>query len=110
MDKAKESFIVGLLAAPMILMVVVAIIVPLALYNGWALHLCWNWLMPQTFGLPPLSIGTSIGIVTVAGLIHRSGHGSSSKDKTTGEKCATIAGYLVSPLIAILIVWIVKPA
>jgi hypothetical protein len=77
---------------------------PLMLYNAWALQTCWNWTMPQRFGLPPLDIRGAIAItVTTAMLV------KPVPPKTeNGKAWATLIGYLIAPILAVFIVWIVK--
>lgn len=99
-----EGFLIVTLGSVMVAIVAAFFIVPLTLYYGWALHVCWNWIMPGTFGLPSLGLGPAIGVSTVACLLR--GQVSVSKTckvQTKTEKWAGLAGSLASPLISILI-------
>ena len=51
---------------------------------GWLVMLLWNWLMPEIFGLPPLSYWQAWGILVLSWILFKpwgTGHGDRGSDR-----------------------------
>ena len=49
-----------------------------AVLTGVPLWLLWNWLCPQLFGLPTVTLIEAFGLASLAGILFRSSSSSSS--------------------------------
>ena len=47
----------------------------LAFIFGWIVMLLWNWLMPPIFGLTTITFWQAWGLVVLAHLLFKAGHG-----------------------------------
>lgn len=92
------------LGAAMAIPILIIFGLPLMLYHAWALQTCWNWTMPQRFNLPPLDIRGAIAITITTAMLVKPETPKSEK----GKAWQTLIGYLVAPILAVFIVWIVK--
>ena len=51
---------------------------------GWLVMLLWNWLMPEVFGLPPLSYWQAWGILVLSWILFKPwgmGHSDRGSDR-----------------------------
>ena len=53
----------------------VSIGVVMAFVFGWIVMLLWNWLMPTIFGLTTITFWQAWGLVVLAHLLFKAGHG-----------------------------------
>jgi hypothetical protein len=82
------------------LMAVVGIITCSAVINGFVLMLLWAWFIVPTFGLPMLSLATSIGLDLVVSLL--TGHPETGENyKPDGSK--VLSAMFVRPIIYLII-------
>ncbi len=73
------------------------------LWNGYALSILWKWFMVPGLGLPPLSLGYSIGVALVVGYLT-----SHAKQADADQSWTFIFVFaLIKPAVALLTGWIV---
>lgn len=89
-------------------LVMLALFVPVVFEWGWCLAQCWNWIMPQTFGLPVLSWRVAYCLSAVIGLFWF--RMSRNKEKSTlRQDISDFCRVAIAPWFTVLIVWAVKP-
>ncbi len=66
--------VVGVIAGVVILLVVLALL--LALPTMWL----WNWLMPEIFGLKPISFWQALGLNMLSAILFKNSSCSKGKD------------------------------
>ena len=116
----------GLIAAaaivyPFIIALFYLLLLPLAIYRGWALSILWGWFMAP-LGLPSLTMVQCIGIALVIGFLTPSlslssyiGKPVDSKGKEVGTSRmkfspqwgASLGTALVSPIGAVFFGWLI---
>ena len=74
-------------------------------WGAWVLATVWGWYIPQTFGLPHLSIPVAIGISGMVGLLTYQARYKS--DETEEAIRAIVYGFLL-PLWVLGICWVAK--
>jgi hypothetical protein len=79
----------------------IVLLVVSSIWSGYVLSILWSWFMVTTFGLPELSIPQAIGLSLILGYFHR----ATTKEQ---DPAAALAVVLVSPLIFLMIGWVVK--
>jgi hypothetical protein len=67
--KSSEDFTAGLLAAPVVAALVVAIPMSLALPQAAVLALLWRWYVVPAFAAPPIGLWAAFGLVLMARLL-----------------------------------------
>ena len=106
------------LALTLTLMVVAAIpillilLVPVVLLNGWMLKTMWGWFIVPTFGLKVLSIGQALGVSMVASLFtigHRvTAFSDTRSDGNKNARVEKLVGLVLSYPIILLMGWVIK--
>jgi len=95
-----------------IIALVALILTPISyVINGWVLSLLWRWFLVP-FDFPVLSIPQAIGISLVIGFLthqvpHKHCKDDRSKDDKLTDSIAENAAFLVFPLFALGVGWIV---
>lgn len=70
--------------------------------RGFVVSMLWSWFVVTSFGLPPLGIVPSIGLIAVVGAIHRGP--MSSKESSAGD--LIVFDVLVAAM-TLLVGWVV---
>ena len=63
----------------------VVLTVALAFFFGLIVMLLWNWLMPAIFGLPAITYWQGWGLVLLAHILFKAGHGGLGGGRGRGE-------------------------
>lgn len=95
--KALDALVLVVLAA--------CLLIPFILYWGWAAHLCWNWVIPPLFALPPLSIWQAIALTSVISLFLGKFGRPKKKGYDNTDYWQAIANFLITPLISVGVVY-----
>jgi hypothetical protein len=98
---SKRDFYSGMLAAVLIPLVVVALFIPSALLNAWALRILWGWFITPEFGLAVPGYWMAAGLSMTVRFVTSQ---YSEDHRKWNEKMM----YSISlPLFAVLFGWIV---
>lgn len=94
-----------LLLAPFALAILLAIMIPIALYYAWAAHYLWAWFVIPAFGAPPLSVLQIWGICLTLSMLRP----RINLEKTNNEAWQSgLFALLFGPLITLGIGYAIK--
>lgn len=103
MSKKAENLAEAFIVAPFVLLLAAAVLVPMSIYNGWAISVIWSMVAVPVFGADPLPISACIGLYVLVNILKQThprmykGH-----ESETWKEMLTL---LLAPLLSILIAW-----
>ncbi len=102
MSKKSEDLFVKILSLPLAVAMASVVIIPITLYNGWALSVVWGMVAVPVLGLEPLTISHCVGIAALAGMVKTPRIKQKAHEDDTWNYAI---GLLLSPLFSIAIAW-----
>lgn len=100
----KDSFFAGLFGAIITAPFLAAFLIPLVLYQGWAVWMLWQWFATKA-GAPAIDYITAVGITLIANLL--TNNHSVDPNQTRYPK-SQFAGYLVAPAVSVAMGWAIN--
>jgi hypothetical protein len=93
-----------MVAAVVVMPFIIATLIPVLLWFGWAISILWGWFVAPVFGLPAITISQAAGLSLVLSAMRAKL--SAPKDETSfALKALTV---LIGPPMAVGIGWVVK--
>ena len=102
-DKEKTAFWAGILAVPMVFVIIIIVALPILFVNSYIFMSIWNsWIVP-TFNQPRLTIYDSAIFNIFIKMFTATS--PTSKKETLQESLKKFGGQLLSKLIGLLVIW-----
>jgi hypothetical protein len=75
--------------------------------SGWALKTLWSWFVVPVFASPQLPFASAVGLCLIGMLLTQDYLPSYEKGQTIWRKIGDTLGFVVKPLLPLLLGWIV---